>query len=52
MATKEYEGGVSDPNKDVWVISGGRHSQIDLSAIEDAKMNEQVKAVKDYRQSH
>lgn len=49
MATKEYEGGVSDPNKDVWIISGGRHSQMDLSAIEDAKMNGQLKAVKEYR---
>jgi hypothetical protein len=49
VATKEYEGGVSDPNKDVWIISGGRHSQMDLSAIEDAKMNGQLKAVKEYR---
>jgi len=49
VATKEYEGGILDPNKDVWIISGGRHSQMDLSAIEDAKMNGQVKAVKEYR---
>ena len=49
MTTREYQGGVSDPNTDVWIISGGRHSQFDLSAIEDAKKNEQVKAVKEYR---
>ena len=49
MATKEYEGSVSDPNTGVWIISGGRHSQIDLSVIEDTKKNEQVKAVKEYR---
>ena len=49
MTTKEYGGSVSDPNTDVWIISGGRHSQIDLSVIEDAKTNEQVTAVKEYR---
>ena len=49
MATKEYERSVSGPNTDVWIISGGRHSQIDLSAIEGADKNEQVKAVKEYR---
>ena len=49
MATKEYGGSVSDPNTDVWIISGGRHSQIDLSLIEDANKNEQVNAVKEYR---
>ncbi len=49
MATKEYERSVSGPNTDVWIISGGRHSQIGLSAIEGANKNEQVKAVKEYR---
>jgi hypothetical protein len=49
MATKAYERSVSIPNTDVWIISGGRHSQIDLSAIEGPDKNEQVKAVKEYR---
>lgn len=48
MATNKYDGSVSDPNKDVWIISGGRHSQMGPGAIEDAKMNEQVKAIKEY----
>jgi hypothetical protein len=49
VALTEYECSVSIPNSDIWIISGGRDSQIDLSAIEGAKKNEQLKAVKEYR---
>ena len=49
MAATEYERSVSSPNSDIWIISGGRDSQIDLSAVEGAKKNEQVKAMKEYR---
>jgi hypothetical protein len=34
---------VSDQSRDIWVISEGRDSQIDLSVIEGAKNNEPVK---------
>ena len=34
MTTKKYERSVSGPNTDVWIISGGRHAQIDLNAID------------------
>jgi hypothetical protein len=49
VAATEYERSVSSPNSDIWIISGGRDSQIDLSAVEGAKKNEQVKAMKEYR---
>jgi len=49
VAATEHERSVSSPNTDLWVISGGRDSQIDLSAIEGAQKNEKVKAVKEYR---
>jgi hypothetical protein len=49
VAVTEYQRSVSTPNADIWIISGGRDSQLDLSAIEGAKKNEQVKAVKEYR---
>ena len=43
VAATKNERSVSDQNTDIWVISGGRDSQIDLSAIERAEKNEQVK---------
>ena len=49
MAVTEYEHNISSPNTDIWIISGGGEPQIDLSQIEGAKKNEQVKAVKEYR---
>ena len=49
MAATEFKRSVSCPNTDLWIISGGRDSQIDLSAIEGAQKNEQVKALKEYR---
>ena len=49
MAATKNEGSISGAYTDLWVISGGRDSQIDLSAIEGAQKNEQVKAVKEYR---
>ena len=49
MAAKEYKRSGSSPNSDIWIISGGRDSQIDLSAIEAAKNNEQLIAVKEYQ---
>ena len=41
-ATKNVRS-VSDQNTHIWVISAGRDSQIDLSAIEGAQRDEQVK---------
>jgi hypothetical protein len=49
MAATDYERSISTPNSDIWIISGGRDCQIDLSAIETAKDNEQIKAVKEYQ---
>jgi hypothetical protein len=49
VAPTKYERSVSSPNSDIWIISGGRDSQIDLSAIEGAEKNEQLNAVKEYR---
>ena len=43
MAATKNEPSVSSLNPNIWIISGGRDSQIDLSAIEGAKKNEQVK---------
>jgi hypothetical protein len=49
VAATEYERSALSPNTDIWIISGGRDSQIDLSAIEGAEKNEQGTAVKEYR---
>jgi hypothetical protein len=49
VAATEYERSFSSPNSDIWIISGGRDSQIDLNAIEGAINNEQIKAAKEYR---
>jgi len=49
VADTKDERSLSSPNTDLWIISGGMDSQIDLSAIEGAQKNEQEKAVKEYR---
>ncbi len=43
MAATKNERSVSGSNTDIWVISGGRDSHMDLSAIEGRKTNERVK---------
>jgi len=43
VATTKNERSFSRSHTDIWVISGGRDAQVDLSAIEGLKKNEQVK---------
>ena len=49
MVATEYERSVSIPKSDIWIIAGGKDSQIDLSAIEAAKDNEQLTALREYQ---
>jgi hypothetical protein len=43
VATTKNEGSVSVSRADIWVISGGRDSHLDLSVIEGIQKDEQVK---------
>jgi hypothetical protein len=49
VTATEYEHNVSRPNADIWIISGGGESQIDLGQLGVAKEDEPLKAVKEYR---
>jgi len=43
VTTTKNECGFLDSNPDIWIISAGRDSHLDLSTIEGMKKNEQVK---------